>query len=404
MARGRRRFDQAVANLRPQLQATPERSARLNQIVTAMDEARKLHQDPLVKARRETGGTPLSPALVHAPLNDASRLREEIELGLAALTAEQVRSYDAGRTQERRDEDQVFFTAIWGSVASLVLVALASYFISGRIINVLRSAASNISNTSRSIAATVEEQERTAAMQATSVSETTATMDELDGSLQAARDTAVSASERARLALLVADGELQLGARTSGTVSLKQRVETIAERILRLSEHTTQIGAITRAVSDLAHQTNLLALNAAVEAARAGEHGRGFAVVASEIRKLADQSRQAAERIHSLLAEIQHNTNATVMATDEGSKTVDELARALSVLHESAERSALGIQQQVTAVRQVVQAMEALNAGARETAGGIAQARTDLDRLTDTAVDLQKLVDATERSSPRALR
>ena len=44
-----------------------------------------------------------------------------------------------------------------------------------------------------------------------------------------------------------------------------------------------------------------MALNAAIEAARAGEQGRGFAVVAEEVRKLAEQSQEAAERVAELI-------------------------------------------------------------------------------------------------------
>lgn len=104
---------------------------------------------------------------------------------------------------------------------------------------------------------------------------------------------------------------------------LKQRIQIIAELILELSEYIQQIGSIIGLVEDIAEQTNMLALNAAVEAARAGEHGKGFAVVAGEIRKLADESKQATIKIASLINDIQHTTNSTVMATEEGSKEIE---------------------------------------------------------------------------------
>ncbi len=71
----------------------------------------------------------------------------------------------------------------------------------------------------------------------------------------------------------------------------------------------------------------MLALNAAVEAVRAGEHGKGFAVVASEIRKLADESRKSAEKIYTLVADIQTSINSTVMATEAGVESGVETAQ-----------------------------------------------------------------------------
>lgn len=110
-------------------------------------------------------------------------------------------------------------------------------------------------------------------------------------------------------------------------IVLKQRIQIIAELILELSEYIQQIGSIIGLVEDIAEQTNMLALNAAVEAARAGEHGKGFAVVAGEIRKLADESKQATTKISSLINDIQHTTNSTVMATEEGSKEIESGVR-----------------------------------------------------------------------------
>lgn len=126
---------------------------------------------------------------------------------------------------------------------------------------------------------------------------------------------------------------------------LKQRIQIIAELILELSEYIQQIGSIIGLVEDIAEQTNMLALNAAVEAARAGEHGKGFAVVAGEIRKLADESKQATTKISSLINDIQHTTNSTVMATEEGSKEIESgvklagnIEENFSILNESVTR------------------------------------------------------------------
>lgn len=112
-------------------------------------------------------------------------------------------------------------------------------------------------------------------------------------------------------------------ANISMMMTLKQKIQTIAELILELSDYIQQIGNTVGIVEDIAEQTNMLALNAAVEAARAGEHGKGFAVVAGEIRKLADESKQATTKISSLINDIEQATHSTVMATEEGTKEIE---------------------------------------------------------------------------------
>ncbi|KGX87608.1 hypothetical protein N781_13020 [Pontibacillus halophilus JSM 076056 = DSM 19796] len=65
-------------------------------------------------------------------------------------------------------------------------------------------------------------------------------------------------------------------------------------KIQEFEDYTVNIDVAGKMIQDLAERTKLLALNATIEAARAGENGKGFAVVASEVRKLADNSREAA--------------------------------------------------------------------------------------------------------------
>jgi methyl-accepting chemotaxis protein len=232
-------------------------------------------------------------------------------------------------------------------------------------------------------------------------------MDELGTSFHATSNQAESASGESRQSLvLVEDGNAAVEQAYEGMISLKEKVDAIANQILRLSEQTHEIGTVTTLVSDLASQTNMLALNAAVEAARAGDHGKGFSIVATEIRKLADESKRSAERIHGFIADIQKATNSTVMATEEGTKTVDrglqlaqstgetfrQLAASARNLSQSVQQINLNVKQQASAVVQVVEAMNSLNAAARETAAGIAQTKVTVDLLNDSAQRLKSIV------------
>ena len=105
--------------------------------------------------------------------------------------------------------------------------------------------------------------------------------------------------------------------------NLKHKVQAIAELIIELTDYIKQIGSTVNIVENISEQTNMLALNAAVEAARAGEYGKGFAVVAGEIRKLADESKQATNKITTLVSEIEQTTSSTIMATEDGAKEIE---------------------------------------------------------------------------------
>jgi methyl-accepting chemotaxis protein len=75
------------------------------------------------------------------------------------------------------------------------------------------------------------------------------------------------------------------------------RVETADQEAQRLTQAAQSMSGIVQIIQDITGQINLLALNATIESARAGEAGRGFAVVASEVKNLANQAKQAAEKI-----------------------------------------------------------------------------------------------------------
>ena len=180
----------------------------------------------------------------------------------------------------------------------------------------------------------------------------------------------------------------------------------LRSRALGLGEKGQEIGRILVVIDELADQTNLLALNAAIEAARAGEHGRGFAVVAAEMRKLAERSQESAGQIQSIVTQIQAETNATILASEEGSREVhagSELARDVVGALErisgmvdetttAAKEISIATQQQRSASEQVVSAMGQVSDVSRQYAVGSKQAAAAATELNALAGDLRSSI------------
>ena len=100
------------------------------------------------------------------------------------------------------------------------------------------------------------------------------------------------------------NGDEVLAVSASHLTQLSDQLDRAEGLVSALGESNRQIGEISDLIAAIASQTNLLSLNAAIEAARAGEQGRGFAVVADAVRKLATESRQATERIRTVVGAV----------------------------------------------------------------------------------------------------
>jgi methyl-accepting chemotaxis protein len=176
---------------------------------------------------------------------------------------------------------------------------------------------------------------------------------------------------------------------TGGTMhDMQEQVETIAARAVSLGERAQKIGEMLDLINEIAGQTNLLALNAAIEAARAGEAGRGFAVVAAEVRKLAERSMRSTEPVGEIIAEVQDQTSATIMATEQGTRQAREVAELMAATSQMLQESILAAQQQKSAADQVDSAMQQIRAAADSLAAEQAQWLARAEQLEELVAEI----------------
>ncbi|HIK16382.1 MAG TPA: CHASE3 domain-containing protein [Leptolyngbyaceae cyanobacterium M33_DOE_097] len=397
------KLEQAFDGVNKLIQDNPEQVKRLEQV----KQLAKTKMTNLAETIQLTQEGKRQQALSIVLSGKGRQIMDELREKLAEMTEVE----DLLLAERQATAKQMAFLAdmvsLGGTTIAILFGSLVLFFIAREIVRPINQVASAIASSSNEIAATVEQQERTASQQATSVNETTTTMDELSASAQQSALQAETASNSAQQVLALADQGNQTVTRTlEGMAALSQKVSAVAEQMLRLNEQTKQIGTISGLVSDLANQTNMLALNAAVEAVRAGEQGKGFAVVAAEIRKLADQSRKSAEKINGLVTDIQGAISSTVVMTDESAKTADQgavmtektvevftnVTDAVNSMVLNIQQISLNANQQAAAVQQILQVMNTLNISAKETASGISQTRVSTHQLNDAAYKLQSVV------------
>ena len=261
------------------------------------------------------------------------------------------------------------------------------------IVRGVRTSGESIGTATRQIAAGNIDLSSRTEQQAASLEQTSATMDELTGTVQ-------HNAENARKASVLAANAAEIANR--GNASVARVVDTMGE----ISERASRIVDIIGLIESIAFQTNILALNAAVEAARAGEHGRGFAVVAGEVRVLAQRTSSASKEIKGLInASVARVAAGTELANRAG-HTMYEIDQAVSRVTNIMGEIAAASDEQSRGIEQVGQAIAQMdsvtqqNAALVEEAAAAAQSLEQQATTLISAVTVFKLNDAVSRPLP----
>ena len=178
--------------------------------------------------------------------------------------------------------------------------------------------------------------------------------------------------------------------------------DKVAKTMGSLEIKSKEINKIVDAIAGIATETNLLALNAAIEAARAGDAGKGFAVVAEQVRKLAEDSKQAADQINDLINAIQIEvgdavsaTNDTVKSIEKGDTALNGTKTQLEALFSVINQTNVGIKQTIDSVasqdgdiNEIVQSIEKINVVIEQSSGTAQELSSSTEEMASTLEEM----------------
>ena len=239
-----------------------------------------------------------------------------------------------------------------------------------------------------------------------------------DGAQSSAKAATEGATQSSTVSTGTTEGVHSVGRIVEGMKRVDEKSDETMELIGRLAQSVDAISGFVSSITSIADQTNLLALNAAIEAARAGEAGRGFAVVAEEVRKLAEESGNAAKEVSKLIKELQDHSGSSLAATKEVALDITELLKsaeavdkelqgvlgATNHLNESIQNVAAVSEEQAASAEEMTASVQSVTTSIGEIVGvqkelgqaaaGTVNAAKDIERASQTMAEMAEQLSA----------
>lgn len=262
---------------------------------------------------------------------------------------------------------------------------------------------------SNRIAEAVESMFRSLEQQQAEIGRIVGQIDEMDGiSKQVAEEAEKIFHNSGMTKQNAGEGKEKLMAYVGQLSEVNHSMQEMAEVFESFGENTKEMTAALEAITEIAEQTNLLSLNASIEAARAGEAGRGFAVVASEIRKLADDSQEAAGRIGEMIGnvgrqaeEMQEKLRASLVQLEKGNQMTEETKSSFGIIQKGTDevgKSVEGIMHRVeNLAEKISEAVESTGAIREASDGNVTEMNEISAIVTEESANLQEVAETVSK-------